>query len=713
MKNKIPNLGNMNQRINADVVDIRKLFTILIDNRWVIIITSLVFAVIGATYALFVTPIYKADALIQVEQKSSGFPSFSGDTADLFRRESSATTEVEIIKSRMVLGETVDKLNLTTVVTPRYFPIVGRGIARLRGEDNRLDISRFDIPLSISNPYFTLKFSNVQEGSFQLLDADGKKILDGRVGQLAQQGEYKLFVTELVADKDCEFDIKKISKFNAVQQLQQNLTVNERGQNTGILQLAFFGSNPVKIQAVLNDISQNYFLQNVKRNAAEAEKSLGFLKSHLPEIKNELTKAEDKLNLYRQENESVDLNLEAKSTLATMVDLDRQLNELTFDESDIAQRFTKDHPTYVALLAKRQTLLDEKAKMNKRVEKLPKTQREILRLMRNVEVNQQIYVQLLNKVQELNIVRASTVGNVRILDKAQAYSAPVKPKKFSIVLFSTIIGSVLAVGFALLKTTFRHGIESPDSIEAIGLSVYACVPFSDWFVKAKKNKNNNLSCSDTLLALANPTDLAIEALRSFRTSLHFAMMDAKNNILMLSGPSPAVGKSFTSANLAAVITQSDKKVLLIDGDMRKGVLGKQLALSSQRGLSDYLLGQMSIDEIIKKDVGLKQFDFISRGSVPPNPSELLMHKRFKTLMDWASENYDLVIIDTPPLLAVTDAAIIATHTGTNILVARFARSTLREIEITLNRFKHNGIEIKGLILNGVVKTARDYYGYYE
>ncbi|WP_412779417.1 polysaccharide biosynthesis tyrosine autokinase [Photobacterium phosphoreum] len=473
------------------------------------------------------------------------------------------------------------------------------------------------------------------------------------------------------------------------------------------------GENRDKIKDILNDISQNYFLQNVARNAAEAEGSLVFLKKHLPEIKTQLTAAEDKLNTYRQQNESVDLSLEAKSALETMVGLEAQLNELTFKESDISQRFTKEHPAYISLMDKRKTLLNEKVRLNKRIENLPKTQRQVLRLTRDVEVNQQIYVQLLNKVQELNIVKASTVGNVRIVDGAQAYSQAVKPKKSLIVVLATLLGGMLSVAVAFLFAALRKGIENPDQIEQIGLPVYASIPMSDWQLNVDKKRKSHqpLMVNQTLLAVSNPADLSIEALRSLRTSLHFAMMEAKNNVLMISGPSPEIGKSFVAANMAAVLAKTGQRVLMIDADMRKGRMERQFCVSSKCGLSDYLSGQKSVTDIIKQP-GIDNLDFISRGDTPPNPSELLMHPRFSELMTWASANYDMVVIDTPPILAVTDAAIVGAHAGTTLMVGRFEQSVVKEVEISKQRFEQNGIEVKGFILNAVVRKASGYYGNY-
>ena len=700
-----------NTSSGSDEIDLGKLFGILIDSRWLIIITTFIFACIGISYALLANPIYKADALIQIEQKSTGMPDLGGDMAEMFGgAESSATTEIEIIKSRMVLGDTVDKLNLTTVATPIYTPVFGKGLARLLGDSHQISVSRFTAPVDTLSNNDVLTIINSELGEYSLANRDGRELLNGKVGTLATNNGYSLFVTQLIGADGATFSVSKISRLNAIQGLQKGLSIAEQGKQTGILQLSITGENRAKIKNILNDISQTYFLQNVARNSAEAENSLVFLKQHLPKIKQQLTIAEDKLNRYRQQNESVDLPLEAKTTLDTMVTLEAQLNQLTFKESDISQLYTKEHPAYVSLLDKRKTLLAEKARLNKRIEKLPKTQRAVLRLTRDVEVNQQIYVQLLNKVQELSIVKASTVGNVRILDNAQAYSQAVKPKKSLIVVLATLLGGMLAVAIVLLRAALRKGIESPDQIEQIGLPVYASIPMSDWQLNLNKKRHKE-TVKQTLLAISNPADLSIEALRSLRTSLHFAMMEAKNNILMISGPSPEIGKSFVSANMAAVIAKTGQRVLVIDADMRKGRMERQFCTSNKGGLSDYLSGQKNITDIIKQP-GIDNLDFISRGDTPPNPSELLMHLRFSELMVWASANYDMVVIDTPPILAVTDAAVVGAHAGTTLMVGRFEKSVVKEVEISKQRFEQNGIEVKGFILNAVVRKASGYYGNY-
>ncbi|HBY1372827.1 TPA: polysaccharide biosynthesis tyrosine autokinase, partial [Klebsiella pneumoniae] len=523
-----------------------------------------------------------------------------------------------------------------------------------------------------------------------------------------------LKVSEISAKPGSRFTVKYEDRLKAISDLQDVFTVADQGKDTGILTLSLTGDNPILIRKIVDSIAQNYLSQNIARQAAQDEKSLEFLNIQLPKVRKDLDIAEDTLNQYRRQKDSVDLSLEAKSVLEQIVNVDNQLNELTFRESEISQLYTKEHPTYKALLEKRKTLQDEKEKLNNKVSAMPKTQQEILRLSRDVESGQAVYMQLLNRQQELNIAKSSAIGNVRIIDTAITQTKPVKPKKILIVLIGIFLGFATSVGIVLLRVFLRRGIENPEQLEELGINVYASIPVSETFAKRmvqtpswKKNRNKD---TYGFLAIENPADLAIEAIRGLRTSLHFAMMEARNNVLMISGASPNNGKTFVSTNLAAIIAQAGKKVLLIDTDMRKGYTHKLFEVSNEYGLSDFLSGKNDLPKSVKKIKNV-EFDFISRGVVPPNPAELLMHRRFGELITWASNNYDIVILDTPPILAVTDAAIIGHYAGTTLLIARFEQNTPKEIEVSYKRFEQSGVIVKGCILNGVVKKASSYYGY--
>ncbi|MBL0550657.1 polysaccharide biosynthesis tyrosine autokinase [Aeromonas caviae] len=697
--------------VENDEIDLGRLLGYLIDGRWWIVCITGFFMMMGVAYALLATPVFKANALLQVEKKASG-TALLGDMADVLGGEQAdAAAEIELLTSRMVLGRTVQELHLDTVVTPDFFPLVGRGVSRLMGQPYpKMAISRFEVAPELIGTPFTLTLTG--ENRFTL-EVKGR-LLEGQVGKLLQNEDVTLLLSDVAAYEGQVFTLAKKPVLDVIAELQSGLQVSEKGKNTGIISLALEGEDKGRIRAVLDNISQNYLQQNVLRKTEEAQKSLDFLQTHLPQVKDDLNRSEELLNTYRQQNESVDLSLEAKAALDTMVGIEKQLNELTFREAELQQLYTRQHPAYIALMEKRQTLINTKNNINKSIKRLPKTQQDILRLTRDVQVGQEIFVQLLNKQQELNIMKAGTIGNVRIIDDAAVETRAVKPKKPLIVVLATLLGGMLSVGLILVRAAFHRGVESPEQLEEMGLSVYATIPYSEDQAKIEQQKKKGrkaMALNEALLAARNPADLAMESLRSLRTSLHFAMMEAKNNIVLISGPGPGIGKTFVSTNFAATLAMGGKKVLVIDADLRKGYMQKVLGQEMGAGLSAYLAGQSEMMQVISK-TGFDGLDFVCRGAVPPNPSELLMHPRFKALLDWAAEHYDFVIVDSPPILAVTDAAIVGQHVGASLLVARFAKTAVKEVEVAIRRFEQNGVVIKGILLNAVEKKASSYYGNY-
>ncbi|HCT5819407.1 TPA: tyrosine-protein kinase Wzc [Citrobacter sedlakii] len=697
-----------------DEIDIGRLVGTVIEARWWVLGITALFAFCAVIYTLFATPIYSADALVQIEQ-NAGSSLVQDINSALSDKPPASEAEIQLIRSRLVLGKTVDDLDLDISVSKNTFPLFGAGWERLMGRQNEtVKVTTFTLPKGMNDQVFTL---NVLDDKSYALTSDGGFSARGQIGQTLNKDGVTMVVSEIHARPDTEFTVNKFSTLGMINTLQNNLTLTETGKDTGVLSLTFTGEDREQIREILDSITRNYLEQNVARKSEEAAKSLAFLAKQLPEVRSRLDVAENKLNAFRQDKDSVDLPLEAKAVLDSMVNIDAQLNELTFKEAEISKLYTKAHPAYRTLLEKRQALEDEKAKLNGRVTAMPKTQQEIVRLTRDVESGQQVYMQLLNKQQELQINEASTVGDVRIVDPAIAQPGVLKPKKGLIILGSIILGLMLSIVGVLLRSLFNRGIESPQVLEENGISVYASIPLSEW-QKARDNvktiKGVKRYKQSQLLAVGNPTDLAIEAVRSLRTSLHFAMMQAQNNVLMLTGVSPSIGKTFVCANLAAVISQTNKRVLLIDCDMRKGYTHELLGTNNVNGLSDILVGKGDISACARP-TSIPNFDLVPRGQVPPNPSELLMSERFGELIKWASSHYDLVLIDTPPILAVTDAAIVGRHAGTTLMVARYAVNTLKEVETSLSRFGQNGIQVKGVILNSIFRRATGYqdYGYYE
>jgi len=712
-------------------IDLMALLGALIDRKYFIIALTALFMFIGVVYALLTQPVYQATAMLQVESSGSTVPGLD-DMGGMFESTSAAVTEIELLKSRSLIGEAVDSLNLDVTAQPKLFPYIGSrafrkftpiqegdlaepsfGASSYAWGGENINVFRFDVPRSAINKTFTL-VAQANNG-IALLNGDDEQILAGKVGEELTNGKFSLTIRSLNARPGTEFLLSRKDRLNTILGLQAAIGASEKGKDSGIINLSLQSTQPNYAKKVLDKVAAIYVRRNVERNSAEAQKSLEFLEVQLPEIKKQLEYAEQRFNDYQIKRQTINISLETQGVLEQVVLLETKLQELELKRLEIGRKFKKSHPVYQSIVEQINAVNEQKQQLVGEVGGLPLTQQELLRLKRDVEVNNQIYTLLLGKAQELDIVRAGTVGNVRVIDYAEVNtSKPVKPKKALIVVMATMLGGMLSVAIVLIQKAMNKGVEDPSEIEALGIPVYASVPHSEYqdkltgFEKVRKNKTIK---AKTILALDNPADLSVEALRSLRTSLHFAMMEAKNNIIAISGPSPGVGKSFISVNLASVLAQSGKKVLIIDADMRKGYLQTQFGLKWDDGLSDYLSGRLNLEQVTKT-TKVEGLNLITRGQIPPNPSELLMHSNFSKLVEEVSNAYDIVIIDTPPILAVTDPAIVSAHTGTTLLVARFGQNHLREIELTRSRFEQNGIDVKGLVLNDVVKKASNAYGYY-
>ncbi|MEX1827231.1 polysaccharide biosynthesis tyrosine autokinase [Luteibacter sp. CQ10] len=712
-----------------DTLDLNALFGTLLDHKWLIVAITGTFFAVGVLYTLLATPVYQATAIVQVEQKTPSLPGLSDLTQSLGTTGSQATTEIALITSRLVIGQAVDDLRLNIDAEPRRMPLVGDylsrghspghpapprfGLSRYGWGGEALDIFKLELPDNLLG--HTLELRAAEGGRYSLYDDDGKPLLTGSVGEVASGHGVTLQVRRLAANPGTRFDVTEQPRLTTITKLQNDIIALEQGNDSGIIGLSYNNEDPDLAREVLAHISTAYVRQNVERNSAEAASQLQFVKDQLPKVRQALDRAQAAMSVFQSKSHSVDISMQTKGLLDQIVAVENNIQQLHMQEADIDRRFTHDHPAYKALQQQMAQLQAQKDSFQKQVGDLPDTQQELLKLSRDVQVSTTTYTSLLNQAQQLDIARAGTVGNVRVVDTSAVDTThPVKPRKMLIVAIATVLGGFIALAFVFLRQILNRGIEDPAQIEDLGLPVYASVPLSPGQTSRSPKGGHGQRGRGPLLAIADPADLAVEAFRSLRTSLHFARLEAKNNILMITGSSPFAGKTFVSANLAAVIAQAGQRVLLIDGDMRRGTLHQHLGIKPERGLSDVLVGSATVAEVVVKGP-LENVDFISRGRVPPNPSELLMHENFSRFIDEVGVGYQLVIIDTPPILAVTDAAVIGHHAGTSLLVARFGLNKARELAIAKQRFEQNGVELKGAIFNAVERRTAGYsaYAYYK
>ncbi len=714
---------NQNTKID-DSIDLKELFFSLIA-QWKLIALCIILSLVCALLYLRVTPdTYSVDALVQVEDSKGASAALLGDLSNMIEQKSPAQAEIEILKSRLVLGSVVKDLHLNIRVSSTENTLTHRLLSNsdYKTEYNKksvifkdglknFEIQQFDIPAYYLDKNLLLNFD---KQSLRLTDPDTEQtILTLPLNQLNQvtgpHGTWKVAI--FTKDQfDATYNIKSLSLPAAVSSISAQYFVAERGKLTGILGLNYQGQDPEHITKVLNAILATYSAQNIERRSAESAQTLKFLDEQLPDLKKQLDDAEREFNKFRQQYNTVDVTKESELYLTQSITLETKKAELEQKQAEMAAKYTAEHPAMREINGQISAINKQIGELNSTLKQLPDVQRQYLQLYREVEVKTQLYTALLNSYQQLRIAKAGEIGNVRIVDTAVEPIKPIKPKKLQILILALFLGGFIGTLIALLRNMLRTGIKDSGQIEnELDLPVYATVPRSP--IQESRIKILKKKKSIPILAVKNNDDIAIESLRSIRTAIHFALANAKNNIIMIAGPSPEVGKSFISTNLATIFAQGNKRVLLIDADMRRGYMHKYFDVDVEPGLSDLLSGQADLQKVLHK-TQVTNLDVITRGKSPTNPSEILSSNQFKELLEQLQSQYDHIIIDTPPVLAVTDGIIISQYTGVNLIVARYAKSQMKELELTVNRFEQAGVKVNGFILNDIQRASAGYgYGY--
>jgi tyrosine-protein kinase Etk/Wzc len=750
---------------------LRDLVRMIVDQIWWVLGIALGILLVAVLYAKMSTPVYSADALVQVETPSPNSPNSAQASlaAALMPSAGSmhADAEIEIIKSRAVIDPVVEQFNLNFGTSTNVMPAIGRvtswfahkghPLPALFGFDayawggEEFKVDSVNVPTILRDQRLTLRA--LGEGRFALLDAENHELLQGEAGTVATGNGVTLLVSQLVARPGTEFFVTRASQLEAGQAFGAGMQVAEKGKDTGIVQISYSGSQPIFITEVANAVAASYLKQRTERAQEEANRMLTFLNNELPRVRNELRASETALAQYQTAAGSFQPTQEAQTYLSGGLDYERQIAALRMQRVQLLQRFTDGADEVRAIDAQLAALNVEKSRFENQFKTLPGSERQAVSLQREAKVNSEIYVALLNKTQELSISRAGTVGNVHIVDMALVPSQPVKPKAGLIIAAGGLLGVIAGVVFAFVRRAFFAGVDDPDLVERrFNLPIFGAIPFSaeqarvdrvrlaaggakrlgtqpvgDGFVStpgmAAKTRvamalkhatvlSASRSTTQPLLSTTHPFDTSIEGLRGLRATLQFALVDAPNRVIAITSPAPSDGKSFLSANLAALLAESGKRVLLIDADLRRGRLAQYLGRSPHGGLTELLTGQTDF-EMAARETGLHGLHFIGSGAHPPNPSEILTSARFASLLQAFEKQFDLVIVDTPPLLAVPDAAVIASLAGSTVLVMRSGAHSEKNIADSLKKLKRAHARVVGGVLNAMPAKRGGRNGTYD
>ncbi|WP_370652266.1 polysaccharide biosynthesis tyrosine autokinase [Caballeronia sp. TF1N1] len=719
------------QKPDEEDVVLGNLIQAVIDDIWWLIGVAAFVIAAAAVYCYFARPIYSADAHVRVETNDNTSQALTQtQTGQAINSGSSALptdAEIEIIKSRGVVAPVVDQCKLNFAVSPMTMPFFGSiaarfatpgqlakpwfGMTKYAWGGEVIDVDSVDVEPRYEGKDLIL--TALGDERFSLVDPDGHALLQGRAGASASGNGVTLLVTKLVARPGTQFKVMRANDLSAIGAFQSGITVTEQGKQTGVIQISLENQNPDKAAEIANALAQSYLRQHIESKQADASKMLEFLRSEEPRLKSDLQRAEAALTEYQRQAGVINASDEAKVYLEGSINYEAQISALRLQISSLEQRYGNAHPALQTARDQLSQLEVQRERYASRFRDLPQSEVKAVALQRDAKVAEDIYVLLLNRVQELSVQRAGTGGNVHIVDAALRPGDPVKPKKVLIMSAAVILGLILGTGFVFARRAIFKGIDDPERLERVAaLPIFGLVPQSAEQIKfdtdARRYQNRGDRLRETpILATMRPNDVTVEIMRSLRTSIQFALMESRNRVVMFTGPAAGVGKSFLAVNLAVLLAATGKKVLLIDADMRRGKLERSFDGERVPGLAELLAGNIGLEEAIRT-TRIPSLGFLAAGKRPENPSELLMSPRLQQYLDGLSRAYDAIIVDTPPVLAVTDALIVGKLAGANFLVLRSGAHNEAEISEATRRLRTAGIAVQGAILNGTPLRARGY-----
>ena len=738
----MPNPSTNDAAQKDDEIDLIALLLTLLRGWKTILTCALLGLALGVTYSRYVQPTYQTDALLQIDEKAKGIAALGTNISELVGESTSAAeTERELIKSRMVLGTVVNKLHLDLRVSNPEIGALDR-IAQskvpaqtsteqgvfLETMHGEAQINSFEVPLAYVGKPFTLVKTAT---GFTLSLENSEEIVEykGNVGTPTTlntpEGNIKISVASLPSAGHL-ISLTKLSAPSAINKLSSDLLVVERGKQTGIVQLTLTGEDQEQVSRVLANVVQSYVDQNLSRGSQQTTTTIEFMESQIPQLKQKLEQSEEAFNKFREQYGTIDVTKEAEILLSESAQIERQLSELQLKQAELLTYYTAEHPLVVQINDQLAVLNARRQEIKDTVTRMPETQREFLQLSQDMEINREIYLTMLKNYEQLKIARAGEIGSVRVVDMPIKTYEAIAPKKLQIWILALLLGTILGTLLVFIKSLLRNLVKDPEQVEAkTGVPVIATIPRSKAAINIMKSNKN----SRRLLAMVDHDGLSYEGIKSLRTSLMFAMppvskvasifgelereeASKQGRIIVISGESPSIGKSFISSNLAETFSQLNKKVLIIDGDMRRGELHKIFTISQSNGLGDYLTETDTTLASFIHPTSFEFIDFMPRGKHPNNPASLLSTDKFSNMLVQLVAIYDYIIIDTPPVLAVSDAIITAQYADKVLMVTRYNHSVEGQLAYAVKQMNKANVTVDGIVLNDMVQGITSKYSYH-
>ena len=696
---------------------IERVARLLSPRAWIVIGSAALALACAAVYLFLRAPTYTASAVIQLQRGPSPVRRVE-DLSAFLSEDPPSEPEIELLRSRTVASIVVERAGLDVRVRPRTAPLLGAAIARRHtgpglasprlgldryawgGERIRLD--RLEVSENLLGRPVRI---TARGGERVVVEAPGAVVAEGRVGETiaARSGDrwVELRVVEIVARPGTAFEAKKLRRSDAERELLDALAVTERGKDSGLLVVGLEWEDPARVAAIVDEIAGAYLQESARRRSAEASSTLDFLEDQLPLLREQLGEAEKLLTAFRRQHTPLGLRGSVDSILDRTTAARKELSEVELERAETEWRFTPSHPNAAALADKASKLRGELGSLANRMGELPLDEVESVRLARDVEVGNVLYMMVLERVQELQVVKSGASGNARVADRPSVPDGPTRPRPVPVLAVALFLGLVGGRAAAAAFGDLDDWDATPEQLErSTALSFYGGIPHSARQAALARGLRRRSRAPLPVLAVVDSRDPAVEALRAVRAGIEFALAEARNNVIVVTGPRPGLGKSFVAVNLACVLASGDRRVLLVDGDLRRGELHRHFAHPRRPGLADLVAAEVPADVALRGS-GVLRLDLLSTGRIPPRPAELLGAERFRRVLSELAARYDVVVVDTPPVLAATDATVVAQLAGVVLLVLRSGRTSLRETHTALKLLAQGGVRVNGAVMNEV------------
>jgi len=680
MKEKLAEDFYSSKNDNGEI-ELGKIFRLLLmQSKLIILIVFVVFVISYIQYSLSPKK-YLIESLLQYETLNQNI--FDPSKTLQLASSSSApdiSNLISLYESRTNFLKLIKDLNLNINIKDL-------------NENESIDIKILS-DISPFNKAYLLQFS-FSDSSYTLLDDDFNEIQTSEYGDEILFNDLRISIESANLEKYRPIEVQftypenMYSSIKSKINVDSNISRNSFFKNEGLITVSYESHDIDLGKKIINYANDIFLNQRIFLETEKSRKAISFIDKNIDSIGSAVENNKTKLKEFREKNKSIDVNLEIEAIIQKIQSLEQSLSAIDIEIAKSKEKYTQNNPIYLNLVSKKTFIERQRDEVLSEIEMMPKEQQEYIDLYNELEISRSIYEELESRRLGFSILEASTIGDIRVVD--DAYVASLQSPKLISVVFMSFLAFVAACVIAIIRGLNFLPLSNPAEIfdNNIHVPIIGVIPQADDIV------------SEDYTALNS----SIESLIVNISSIKNTQSDKK--IITITSPTPFNGKSTISMKLAEGYAKIGKKILLIDNDLKRGKIGKSYDKNSISEKTFYSIDESSIDKYAVSD----NLHVVPRVKGLNNTFQFLYSHGYKEKIKFFKDYFDLVIIDTGPILSVADTSILIEQSDFNVLIARHGISRVNEVKQAIDNFSQISASIDGIVYNAYAKP-KSYYGYY-